>query len=245
MAIRAGSRPAAVGDRHWSHTQWLGAEGKAIHPFCAQPCSHSWPYCTLASPSNYSRPDCRMKQIKLKGEYAELLIHDLVPFRWGLEIYIQGLFIIETGHPKLKPHTASCYSEDASGTNPDNSSGVSQKPSIATRNRKLMKYISTAGCHSVVWKMFFFCGGCFCFMRHHNVLLSLVQGKRSIYASLGNQQNSHRALNGACFNFMNYPFNDFFPSLYYCHNKRRPTEASRFVMFAHWPVLFSLLPCFF
>lgn len=107
MAIRAGSRPAAVGDRHWSHTQSLGAEGKAIHPFCARPCSHSWPYCTLADSGNYSRPDCRMKQIKLKGEYTELLIHYLVPLRWGLEVYIQWPFVTETGHSKLKPHTAS------------------------------------------------------------------------------------------------------------------------------------------
>lgn len=31
MAIRAGSHPAAVWDRHWSHTQSLWAEGTAIH----------------------------------------------------------------------------------------------------------------------------------------------------------------------------------------------------------------------
>lgn len=77
MAIRAGSRPAAVGDRHWSHTQSLGAEGKTIHPVCARPCFYLWPYCTLAGPSNYRRPDCWMKQIKLKGECAELFIHYL------------------------------------------------------------------------------------------------------------------------------------------------------------------------
>lgn len=117
MAIRAGSRPAAVGDRHWSHTQSLGAEGEAIHPFCARrPLRpHSGPYCTFAGRSNYRRPDCRMKQIKLKGEYAELLIHYLVSLcmcvclcslGWGLAFYILGQFITEIGPPKLRHQTA-------------------------------------------------------------------------------------------------------------------------------------------
>lgn len=106
MAIRAGSRPAAVGDRHWSHTQSLGAEGKAIHPFCAA----VFPLVALL----YS---CRPKQLqeaRLQNEANQIkgwmrwTFNPLpVSLRWGLTVYIVGLFITETGHPKLKPHTAS------------------------------------------------------------------------------------------------------------------------------------------
>lgn len=104
MAVRAESRPAAVGDRHWSHTQSLEAEGEVIHPFWPQPCSH-WLY--SLRPKQLQEVRLRHSASQINGWIGWTFNPLPGSLRWGLAVYILGLFITETGQPKLKPHTAS------------------------------------------------------------------------------------------------------------------------------------------